>query len=114
MIDAVSNFAEADTRQSRPFQAVFWGGLIVGVLDMAYAIVMYTPRQPILIPQTIASGVLGAKAYNEGISSAAFGQATLPHACSRTPRGICRALVFRGTADRAFRPTIRTTMISGA
>jgi uncharacterized membrane protein YagU involved in acid resistance len=73
MIDAVSSSVEARVSQPRPFQAIFWGGLIVGVLDLAYAIVMYTPRHPILIPQTIASGVLGAKAYNEGISSAALG-----------------------------------------
>jgi hypothetical protein len=55
------------------FQAILWGGLIVGVLDLAYAIAVYSPRQPILIPQTIASGVLGPKSYSEGLSSAALG-----------------------------------------
>jgi uncharacterized membrane protein YagU involved in acid resistance len=49
------------------------GGFIVGVLDLTYAIVVYSPRAPILIPQTIASGVLGAKSYQGGVSSAVLG-----------------------------------------
>ncbi len=73
MIDAAVSSVQARAPRSRPFPAIFWGGLIVGVLDLAYAIVMYTPRHPILIPQTIASGVLGARAYNDGVSSAALG-----------------------------------------
>jgi uncharacterized membrane protein YagU involved in acid resistance len=65
--------SELQARNARPFQAIFWGGLIVGVLDLAYAIVLYSPKQPILIPQTIASGVLGASAYNDGLAGAALG-----------------------------------------
>jgi uncharacterized membrane protein YagU involved in acid resistance len=49
------------------------GGLVVGVLDLTYAIVVYSPRAPILIPQTIASGILGAKSYHGGIPTAVFG-----------------------------------------
>lgn len=49
------------------------GGLIVGVLDLVYAIVVYSPKKPILVPQTIASGVLGLKAYEGGAKSAALG-----------------------------------------
>lgn len=73
MLNSAAAPAELAQPRSRPFKAIFWGGSIVGALDIAYAIVMYTPRHPILIPQTIASGVLGAKAYNEGMSSAALG-----------------------------------------
>jgi uncharacterized membrane protein YagU involved in acid resistance len=53
--------------------AVIVGGAIVGVLDLTYAIVVYSPRAPILIPQTIASGILGAKAYQGGLATGALG-----------------------------------------
>jgi hypothetical protein len=53
--------------------AVLTGGLIVGCLDLAYAIVVYSPKAPILIPQTIASGILGKASYAEGTSSAVLG-----------------------------------------
>ena len=57
----------------RPFPAIFVGGLIVGVIDLIYAIVVYTPQKPILVPQTIASGVLGAKSYSGGTQTAVLG-----------------------------------------
>jgi uncharacterized membrane protein YagU involved in acid resistance len=57
----------------RPFQAIAWGGLIVGVLDLLYAILVYSPKRPILVPQTIASGVLGVKSYSGGAYTAALG-----------------------------------------
>jgi uncharacterized membrane protein YagU involved in acid resistance len=55
------------------FRAIFVGGFIVGILDLAYAIIVYTPHHPILIPQFIASGVLGDRSFDEGYSSAALG-----------------------------------------
>ena len=57
----------------RPIPSIFVGGLIAGVLDLAYAIVVYTPSKPILIPQTVATGVLGIKAYFGGFPTAALG-----------------------------------------
>ena len=57
----------------RPALAVAVGGSIVGVLDLLYAIVVYSPRHPIIIPQAIASGVLGEKAYRGGIVTAILG-----------------------------------------
>jgi uncharacterized membrane protein YagU involved in acid resistance len=57
----------------RPFPAIVVGGLIVGAVDLLYAIAVYSPRHPILIPQTIASGILGAKSYSEGTYSSALG-----------------------------------------
>jgi uncharacterized membrane protein YagU involved in acid resistance len=63
-----SSFAHA-----RPFPAIIVGGLIVGVLDLVYAIVVYSPHQPILVPQTIASGILGIKSYGGGVGTAVFG-----------------------------------------
>lgn len=57
----------------RAFSAIFVGGLIAGALDITYAIVVYSPRNPILIPQHIASGVLGAKSFSGGLATAALG-----------------------------------------
>ena len=57
----------------RPFPAIFVGGLVVGVLDLIYAIVVYSPHQPILIPQTIASGILGLTSYDGGMQTAVLG-----------------------------------------
>jgi hypothetical protein len=57
----------------RPFPAIFVGGLVVGVLDLIYAIVVYSPHQPILIPQTIASGILGPTSYDGGMQTVVLG-----------------------------------------
>src|SRR5260370_14499597 len=59
-------FAASSSGQPRPFPAIVVGGLIVGVLDLAYAIAVYSPRQPILVPQPIPSGILGLKSYSGG------------------------------------------------
>ena len=76
----------------RPFPAIMVGGLVVGVLDLAYAIVVYSPNKPILVPQAIASGVLGMKSYGGGTLTAelgvlhfviASGAATLYYVASR-------------------------------
>lgn len=40
---------------------------------MVYAIVVYTPTRPILVSQTIASGLLEAKAYDGGMQTAVLG-----------------------------------------
>jgi uncharacterized membrane protein YagU involved in acid resistance len=64
---------EPVSNQRRPVFAISVGGLAVGILDLAYAVVVYSPRHPILVPQTIASGVLGEKSYDEGMRSAVLG-----------------------------------------
>ena len=58
---------------ARAFLAVVVGGVTVGVLDLAYAILVYSPSKPILVPQTIASGLLGERAYGGGARTAALG-----------------------------------------
>jgi len=58
---------------ARPFPAIAVGGLIVGILDLAYAIVVYAPTHPIRVPQAIASGVLGAQSFRDGMASAVLG-----------------------------------------
>jgi len=67
----VSVIATDPSRKS--FPAIFVGGLIVGALDLLYAIVVYSPLHPILVPQTIASGVLGPKSYQGGVPAALLG-----------------------------------------
>lgn len=57
----------------RSLSAIFVGGLIVGAVDLLYAIVVYSPLRPILVPQTIASGVLGPKSYQGGVPAALLG-----------------------------------------
>ncbi len=57
------------------FQAVLKGGLLAGVLDIAAAFLVYGIRgaKPIRILQSIASGLLGAKAFEGGLATAALG-----------------------------------------
>ena len=65
--------SQARAARPRPFRAIAIGGVIVGVLDLIYAMVVYSPHKPILIPQTIASGLLGMKSYKGGIQTAVLG-----------------------------------------
>jgi hypothetical protein len=37
--------------QGQAVRAIVVGGFAVGVLDLAYAILVYTPKRPILVPQ---------------------------------------------------------------
>ena len=53
--------------------AIAVGGVIVGILDLAYAIIVYSPKRPILIPQAIASGLLGRASFSGGGRSAVLG-----------------------------------------
>jgi hypothetical protein len=69
----MSASSAATPARSRPFPAIVVGGLIVGVLDLTYAILVYSPHRPIRIPQAIASGVLGAKSFSDDAASAALG-----------------------------------------
>jgi len=74
MADSLSGgLAAASRAKPRPFPAIVVGGRIVGVLDLNYAILVYSPQKPILIPQTIASGILGMKSYSGGAQTAALG-----------------------------------------
>lgn len=63
----------AAASRPRAAVAVLCGGAAAGILDLAYAILVYSPRHPILIPQTIATGILGTGAYRDGASSAVLG-----------------------------------------
>lgn len=81
------------TAYGKAVRAIVVAGFIVGVLDLTYAILVYSVKRPILVPQTIASGVLGQRAYDGGLRTAvlgvvlhfviAFGAATVYYLASR-------------------------------
>src|SRR5207245_11280285 len=73
MSDLSGAIAAPLSTTQRPFPAILLGGLIVGALDLIYAILVYSPQKPIRIPQTIASGVLGMKSYSGGAQTAGLG-----------------------------------------
>src|SRR5260370_8425621 len=86
MADSVSGGLAVSLRlKPRPVPAIVVGGLIVGVLDLTYAILVYSPKEPILIPQTIPSGLLGMKSYSGGARTAALGIALHPNIVLPTP-----------------------------
>jgi hypothetical protein len=61
---------------SRAGRAIFWGGLICGIMDMTAACIFYgvlRGRPPIRIMQSVATGVLGAASYDGHIATAALG-----------------------------------------
>ncbi len=62
-------------QKPRALAAILWGGTIAGAIDLTYATVFYSLRgaRPIQIPQSIASGLLGPKAYDGGIPTAILG-----------------------------------------
>ena len=58
-------------------RAIFWGGLIAGILDIMSAIVITLMRngKPIRMLQGIASGILGKSSFEGGLPTAALGLA---------------------------------------
>jgi hypothetical protein len=64
-------------KSSMAAPAIFWGGLIAGVLDLAYAVASVVLRgfKPIVLPQAIASGLFGMKSFEGGLPTAILGTA---------------------------------------
>jgi hypothetical protein len=62
-----------------PTQAILWGGLIAGALDATDGVVAYGLQglNPVQVLQYIASGALGAAAFQGGLAAAGLG--TLIH-----------------------------------
>src|SRR5215472_1773924 len=58
-------------------QAIFWGGLVAGVLDAVDGVIAYGTQglNPIQVLQYIASGALGQSAFEGGLATAALGAA---------------------------------------
>jgi len=67
----------AENSHSRPFEAILWGGLACGVLDITAAFVVYSffGAKPVPLLQGIASGLLGPRAYDGGLATAFLGLA---------------------------------------
>jgi hypothetical protein len=64
--------------ESKAFSVIFWGGLIAGALDITGACVTAWLRaglHPTRVLQSVASGILGAAAYDGGAKTAALGLA---------------------------------------
>jgi uncharacterized membrane protein YagU involved in acid resistance len=55
--------------------AIFWGGLLCGILDITAAFINAGLRgaSPVRVLQSIASGLLGADSYKGGLVTAALG-----------------------------------------
>jgi hypothetical protein len=62
---------------SRAASAIFWAGLLCGVLDINAAFVTWWSRgvRPVDILQVIASGLIGRKSFSGGMRTAALGLA---------------------------------------
>ena len=62
----------------KTFQAIFWGGLVAGTLDITAACVYSWLRanvRPVRVFQSVASGLLGPPAYTGGTKTAVLGLA---------------------------------------
>jgi len=65
-------------QKSNPYAAILWGGAAVGVFDITYACVASAIRagvSPVRVFQSVASGLLGAAAFEGGLPTAALGLA---------------------------------------
>lgn len=63
----------AQSSGSSAFKAIFAGGLIAGVIDIAYAIIVYSPTHPVRIFQSVGSGIFGRNSFKMGAESAVVG-----------------------------------------
>src|SRR6266852_6812485 len=63
-------------QKSRVLAAILWGGAIAGAFDLTYAMAFYGLRgvKPMRVSQSIASGLLGPKAYEGGFTTATLGE----------------------------------------
>lgn len=62
-------------KQPMAYRPILWGGLIAGSLDITAACVNSASRgrRPMVVLQSIASGLLGPDSYNGGYRAAALG-----------------------------------------
>ncbi|MDZ7267578.1 MAG: hypothetical protein ONB48_19325 [candidate division KSB1 bacterium] len=69
--------AALSLEKPKAHQAIFWGGLIAGTLDILTAFINSGLRGagPTRVLQAIASGLLGAEAFEGGFTTAALGLA---------------------------------------
>lgn len=73
---AASSVSAVSSASTNAFQAIFWGGLACGVFDITQAFIGFgisSGVTPVMILHHIASGVLGPKAHQGGVPTAALG-----------------------------------------
>jgi uncharacterized membrane protein YagU involved in acid resistance len=66
------------SEKPKAYRAIFWGGLIVGVMDITAAFVTsgLRGRSPLWVLQSVAGGWLGANAFKGGMNTAVLGIVT--------------------------------------
>jgi uncharacterized membrane protein YagU involved in acid resistance len=71
----IESISPASYHRSETLRAALMGGFVAGALRIIYAFVTSAAedRNPLWVLQSIASGVLGANAFNGGLVSAALG-----------------------------------------
>jgi hypothetical protein len=71
------SLSQRSTQRSKAISAIFWGGLISGALDLIYATssVVLQGAPAIVLPQAIATGLLGMKSFQGGLPTAILGTA---------------------------------------
>ena len=65
--------AASSSAESNPLKAILVGSLLVGVIDIVYAILVYSPKAPVRIFQSVANGIFGRKSFAMGAESATIG-----------------------------------------
>jgi hypothetical protein len=72
---AAMNSAAPFQRTPSPLRGILLGGLIAGILDITYAIVVlfFRDRSPLWTLQSVASGLLGDRAFEGGLASGLLG-----------------------------------------
>jgi len=95
-------------RSGSPLPWVFLGGLVAGVLDITYAFVIlgFRGRSPAWVLQSVASGLLGAAAFQGGAGTALLG--TLCHFFIA-----CTASFAYYTVSRWATPLVRYAVVCG-
>ena len=111
MSNAAASSASGASIRKRPraFETIFYGGLIVGILDGLFAFVFYgwiLGVKPLRIFQSVASALLGRASFDGGVSTFLFG--LLLHFLVAA----CIAAVFYA-ASRKLPVLIRHAVLSG-
>jgi hypothetical protein len=72
---AAMKSAAPSQRTPSPLRGILVGGLIAGILDITYAVVtlFFRGRSPLWTLQSVASGLLGNKAFEGGLASGLLG-----------------------------------------
>jgi hypothetical protein len=67
----------ADVENSRAFAAIFYAGLLCGVMDITAAFITWWPKgvKPPRLLQGVAAGWLGPKSFDGGMATASLGLA---------------------------------------